>query len=422
MPGVLVRSVQVSAQVARFEPESIAAALRVLHEQHEPATCLCVDPPRRLVVRNRLGRLHLAVWPEDGHRHEPTCTFFRSPAPDDETPPSSRAIVELEEGTLDVQLEIELSRGPGGDVAEIPEGTLPTDRTSRRARQARPQSRQSLALHGLMNLLWALADLNRWMPGWTRDYWRVHRQLTLAAGEVQIGDTPLINLLLVLRAWRETEKAAIEEEWARFEADLQPDQQLDGSVPSRLLLGEVVLLEESRHGFRLRLRHLRPSIYFDAETHLLLQRNNLRAAAAVPSKLGAGTSNHRVMGLLQVEISKRGNLRLVTGTLALVSELYLPISNEPEARLVGELVHADRNFACILPVQQEVVTPYIELRDTDVRVAIIVSVTRSSGRRAVVADQTKRLQAHGMTVVQWTADNDEPMPRLPAASERSAPR
>jgi hypothetical protein len=39
------------------------------------ALCLCVTPPRQLVVR-RYGRLlHLAGWPEDGHTHRSSCPF-----------------------------------------------------------------------------------------------------------------------------------------------------------------------------------------------------------------------------------------------------------------------------------------------------------------------------------------------------------
>ncbi len=44
------------------------------------AVCLCANHPLQLVIRRYGTLLHLAGWPDDGHRHATGCAFHKDPS------------------------------------------------------------------------------------------------------------------------------------------------------------------------------------------------------------------------------------------------------------------------------------------------------------------------------------------------------
>lgn len=76
------------------------------------ATCECVAraTPLQLVIRRYGSLLHLAGWPDDGHRHDRNCAFFKDPnaSPVTSGGDSTAAIIATPTG-LNVRLDAALT-------------------------------------------------------------------------------------------------------------------------------------------------------------------------------------------------------------------------------------------------------------------------------------------------------------------------
>lgn len=310
----------VLADTAAFR-ERLADAKR----QHGHALCLCVSPARRLVIRERGGALHLAVWPDDGQAHAPACPFYREPH--DQTglrAYEGRAVIESEDG-FQIEPAFQLAR-PLAARREAPAAEHP--------------ARSRLPLLGTLHYLWSTARLNRWGRGWRRDYWRAHREVTTAAASGRLGSLPLSKLLFMPPPFRQDRAAEINEAWSDFLAPLR-QQPGDTQVRSGLLLAQISAFERSPQGFLFRLRHHAEQVHVDEQVHGQLVRRHLRALSAVNGWRDGG---HLVIGLLQVELTTHGRLRLVDAALMLTTPHFVPFDSTYEARVAMLLVEHNRTF------------------------------------------------------------------------------
>jgi hypothetical protein len=346
---------QFDADVARHDPGQIAQALRDAKATYGHAECLCVAPPRRLVIRERLGRHHLAVWPEDGHHHDPACVFFREPeSRSGDDAQRIPALIESDEG-FDIRPDFALVRQKRMPSVPSDDG----DGAAADAGKSR-RSRARMPMLGLLRFLWQASDLNRWARGWQRDYWRVRRQLQAAAESGVIAGRELAGVLYIPPPYRADHRAQIERDWSSF---LQPLAASSGQdvVRSGLVVGEAKDMAPSRHGFGLRLRHHRETLYLAEQLHQQVSRKFLRAL----TRIGRDEGYARVIVLAQVELTPSGYVRIVDLALMPTSRDYIPVDSSYEARIANELVDGNRTFVKPLRYdEEEALLPDFILRDT----------------------------------------------------------
>ncbi|WP_260327096.1 DUF1173 domain-containing protein [Paraburkholderia atlantica] len=126
------------------------------------ATCECGGAGSlQLVIRRYGSLLHLAGWPDDGHRHDRACSFFKDPnvAPSVRGSDSEAAILSTPTG-MNVKLDAALTMrettiGSRGTATETP---------------SRP-SRRSASLLAFLQTLWVEAALNQWTGTASSRHW-----------------------------------------------------------------------------------------------------------------------------------------------------------------------------------------------------------------------------------------------------------
>lgn len=342
---VIAAGTRLPSQVARHDPGAFEESLAEAKAQYGHAMCHCTAPARKLVIRKLGPAHHLAVWPEDGPNHHVRCAFYRDAAhhPDTTLLP---ALVETESG-LDLKLgfPLEEARREAGAAAAPDKATGSPGAPKRPAAAARP--RRGVPLTELLSLLWSHADLARWMPGWSRDYWRMHKQLHASCAEIAVANRPLCDLLFVPPPADGPRKAAALANWEAFSSPMA--SATSASMVTRLLLGEVRSIEPSKFGWALRLAQFSPSIYLGEEDYqLIAMEPAYQLAVACTSNTTPETPEPpraRLIALCRVRMSKSGYLRLVEWALMCTETHFLPIRSAAERQLVTYLVKAGRCFA-----------------------------------------------------------------------------
>lgn len=410
MAEVLVAGTRIDALEARFDPDAVATLLAKERAHGGHALCLCTDPPRKLVIRLRMGKLHLAVWPDDGALHDPACPFYRDARADVGAVPGRvrPAVIETVDG-YDVHLGLALDLPAG-----TPRGSKTSSAHQVAASDAAP-ARAALGVEGLLRHLWDAGDLNRWRSGWTRDWGRVHYELRRAAAECVVNGQPLIDRLYVVPPWRRDRVDELQDHWAKFAARLTTDVTASRR-PTGLLLGEVRELRRSQHGWRLQLRHLRPPVFLAEELHRGFQRQHLRAVAAIGTQDAVAASKERVIALMQVEMTRAGNLRAIAGSLLLVDPHYIPVQSAAETRLVRHLVAQRRSFVRPLRGHGDQVLPDLALVDTRPRTAMLVHTSTTVATLKHADRLRAQLAATGQAVWEWFAEESTQWPDLPPPS------
>lgn len=363
---VIADGTRLESQLARHDPSAFGESLAKAREHFGYAMCHCTSPARKLVIR-RLGHAHhLAVWPEDGPNHHLRCAFYREQSaptgPDLDLP----AAMETEHG-LDVKLDFALVEsappvGASGPTPSAPNTTFTAPRAVSPTRH-----RKGLALAELLDLLWSRADLARWMPGWSRDYWRVHWQLSCASNEIQVCQQALGELLFVpppVNGGRRPDALA---QWESFAEAMAGGGE---SKVSRLLLGEVHTIEPSKFGWALRLKQFAPTVFVDDASHDQLEMDpafqlavHCTEQAQQRGDPGAEPSA-RLIACCRVRRSKSGNLKLVEAALMCTDGSFIPIHTLAERQLSTYLVKSRRNFSRPLPIAATG-APAFELRDSE---------------------------------------------------------
>lgn len=443
--------------------ESVQQQLRLSRKRLGLAWCACTSPPRALVIRQVRGRLWLAVWPLDGPRHDPACQFYRDPAPFPDTPAASTAAAEdsppeapawaVAEGLgqeFDSPQESAAVSAPRQPPAPAPASTSASASASagefaeaevlhlrftlqRRAATTRPPnvkaSQEStgpangsalpatptgLGLQGLFGELWSRTRLNAWWPHWSRNWWRVRRELQTAAASMCAGGELLADCLFV--PWTANQADQDEAEGlARFDGRLA-----QGS--SGLIVAELVSLERARRGWILRLRASQRLAFVDNDAHTALQRRFPRAISALNGSVPwAGT----IVGLLLVQRSRRGDGWSLTGAhIALADSRWIPCHSQREIDLTDRLAAANRGFVRHLagdaPVDRAAATAADYFVVSDCRPPVAIWPRSDAGAVGRQRETQIRAEAReaGLDLVVW--DPSGPLPDLPAPAR--APR
>ncbi|WP_416969403.1 DUF1173 family protein [Streptomyces sp. 4F14] len=337
--------------------------------------CLCTTPALRLVIRcSRAGRDHLAGWPGEGELHEPSCGFHKLASElTGRDAYSTEAIHEGDDGVA-IRFSAALAR-----KLSAPEPAASSE-------QNNGPSRRAVGLLGLLHWLWEEAQLTAWHPRWRRRTWWVcHARLSEQIAGCFINHEELAQALYVVPPFRKEyarRNTAVFETFRITRLARRGDTQRRG-----LVLGEIRGITATPHGIRYTLAHHHGSLFATAALDERLRRSYRPAF----SKTADGHGSRRI-GLFLVELSPKGNVRVVDMAAMLVSNLYIPADSSHEVVMANALTEAGRAY--VKPVRydgSDLVFPDFVLTDT--RPHSYVEVYGIQGRESY--DLRKRVkQAH----------------------------
>ncbi|MCX4578923.1 DUF1173 domain-containing protein [Streptomyces sp. NBC_01571] len=358
--------------------------------------CLCQTPALRLVIRcSRAGRYHLAGWPGEGELHDPSCSFHKLAS--ELTGRDAYSTEAIHEGDDGVAIRFSASLARKLSAPEPPKAS--TEQRDGRARR-------TVGLLGLLHWLWEEAQLTAWHPRWRRRTWWVcHARLSEQIAGCSINHEELTEALYVVPPFR---KEYARRNTAAFETFRIARLKRRGDTQRRgLILGEIRDVRPTRYGVQYALAHHRGALFATAALDERLRRSYRPAFSAAADEHGA-----RRIGLFLVELSAKGNVRVLDMAAMLVSKLYIPADSSHEVVMANALTDAGRAY--VKPVRydgNDAVFPDFVLTDT--RPNSYVEVYGIHGREAY--DQRKRVkQAHyqnrGASLIEW--DVTEPIPDL----------
>jgi len=418
--SVLIAGVRVSHErlVLHWQAQELQALLNRARSHYSYALCGCRPAEQlRLQIRTRDGKSHLAVWPEEGPKHDVRCIFFRD----------AMAATALEQGEESPATAAPVPAGGVEAQALLPPYAQEVQRT--RVRLIRPgQERipgeQGLSVRSLAYRLWEAASLCRWHPSWTRDWGRVRYQLRQAAERFTLDGQPAENLLFMPRVYRPEIQDKVDREWDSFLRELQgaPDTPHILVAPVR----GFVEASQDKPG-ALRLRHLRHPIGLFPACHDFLMRECRSALSN--SRIGAAPayadSRPELVAILSVEASRRGGVWARSGWLMGVHQAtYIPAGNADSIRLIDALVgdgHVFEHLLSEVQSSQRYASEWLlrHVRDPHgvpvARAALEVLSPGSSAQflqaRASIAN---RMQEQGMPTWTWMPTGYQvPVPPLP---------
>ncbi|MGW0569890.1 DUF1173 family protein [Streptomyces tauricus] len=365
-----------SLYVLREHATNYAALFARARAEMGHGQCLCQTPALRLVIRcSRAGRYHLAGWPGEGKLHDPSCSFHKLASElTGRSAYSTEAIREDDEGVA-IRFSAALARKlrdpePARGPAELREG----------------RGRRVVGLLGLLHWLWESAQLTAWHPRWRRrSWWICHMRLSEQIFGCSINHENLADILYVVPPFR---KEYARRNTAAFETFLITRLKQRADAQRRgLILGEIRDISPTRYGVRYTLAHHRGALFATTALDERLRRSYRPAFSNAAAEHGA-----RRIGLFLVELSPKGNVKVVDMAAMLVSELYIPADSSHEVVMANAL--ADGGRAYVKPVRydgSDLVFPDFVLTDTHPH--SYVEVYGIHGRESY--DERKRVkQAH----------------------------
>lgn len=323
----------VSRELAEQDPQEWARLLESIRLCRSQAWCLCHGELQTLpmFVARHGNTLALKRAPGSGPKHHPYCPSYadegQSSGGSNITHP---AIERTADGGLRVRLDVPLRtlKTPG-----LASGS-PTDR-----RQERPgQTRNTLTLLGLLELLWERARLHRWHPeAGPRRLGAVYRKLIEESSEIAVGSTAASDALYIPdtrldEASMHRKAADIGERLRTLGSACKP-----GETPVLLIVGEVRSLFDARYGSGLRLKGL-PDAATVWMTRELAGDVARRFEAPVNRFLAGKEYAGRLICITGVQLSSKGLLNATTCSLMETNADFIPVDSQHEARLADLLV------------------------------------------------------------------------------------
>lgn len=381
--------------VVRERPVDLGSLFARARAEVGHGWCLCRTPALRLVIRaSRNGRYHLAGWPNEGESHSPYCFYHKLGATlSGRGGYSSDAIRETEDG-VQLRLDAVLSRR-----LNMP----PPEQAS--AAEFGGRTRRNIGLLGLLHWAWEESRLNCWNSRWTHRSWSTcHAELRRALADAQVNGAEMEDVAYIVPPFRQSDAARNALQFAKLRTRLA---RRAGSQGRALILGEIKDISPTQHGVRFSLAHHRGGLFATAALHTRLYKS-YRPAFSQTVRLVRG----RRIGLFLVELTARGNMRVVDMAAMLTSHVYLPADSSHEVMMADALCAHRRSFAKPLRYERsEAVFPDFVLTDTDP--SSYVEVYGIRGRESY--DRRKRVKQEyyrsvGASLIEW--EIGRPMPNL----------
>ncbi|MFE3455969.1 DUF1173 family protein [Nocardiopsis aegyptia] len=390
-PRVRLADRTIELHSLRSQPDLYTRWFQRARAETRHGLCLCSTPALRLVIRQRKGRYHLAVWPGEGPDHQAQCPFHAPARPEHSgrTSYTDQAISHTTTGTC-IRLEHALAtRGASTETA------TPGKRSGTRE----GRSRRRVGLLGMLHYLWESTGLTYWQPGPARSWAHCHRRVKISTATTVLNRLPLQEVLHTVAPF--TREQADHNE-AAFAAWREPLQGRRG-----LLLGEIKHISPTQYGVKIALRHLRHPLFARQQ---LIDRSRRSYRSAFTEYPGA-----RQVALALVEQTSRGNLVVQDLAVMLTNHSYLPADSTHEVVMADHLISARRPF--YKPVRYDhtaAVLPDFVLTDTDphtcVEVLGMLGNADYDSRWKIKQDHYANL---GTPLVWW--DVDQPLPDLSTA-------
>jgi len=361
------------------------------------AFCLCRDPDKLRIVIRRTGQtFSLARWPLEGPRHDIDCDFHATEVHLSGADGYTREAIEIKDGSLNIKGAFSLSHRVGDVEAPTP-ANIGADQGSRKKRNA-------AGLLGILHVLWDVPKLNYWHPRWSRDWSRVHYELTKVLSG-KINGQSLRASVYVIPQFREAEKDANDKAFEDFLGTLVPR---DNVVQRGLLVFEVKEIGDTKHGFSIALRHSRHRVFGSNVLRDQLRKSYRSAYPAI------GRAGSHVIGLALIERNPNGYIIAKQMALMLTGNKFIPADSSYEVDMAAALIKAGRVF--FKPLRYEGVGDFPDFVLTDERDDVFVEVYGMVGHdeydprmQAKREDYVKR----GVRVVEWI-----PPAEIPDMSKR----
>jgi hypothetical protein len=356
------------------------------------ATCACVaqSTPLQLVIRRYGSLLHLAGWPDDGHRHDRNCAFFKDPDASTTTGggDSTAAIMATPTG-LNVKLDAALT------LRETTTGSRgsSTQTTPR-------QSRRSASLLAFLQTLWTQAALNQWTGSSAWRHWgHCNGQLLAEVGTAMINGAQAQTVLHIIRRFDEADRATINAEFDAFVAGLTSEK---GKTRRGLIIGELSDVAPTQYGHALSLRQSARKYYAGANLIEHASRTHAHAWRAL------GERSARIAALLLVERTPKGHLKVVDLAAMLCSQAFIPCDSIHEVAMANRLVAARRDFVKPIRMSEtDDMLPDFILRDTHPQTHIEVYGMNGVDTYEARKKQKQDLRAaRHRPAVEWNVDRE----------------
>ncbi|MGH3429152.1 MAG: DUF1173 family protein, partial [Mycobacteriales bacterium] len=316
--------------------------------------CLCSTPALRLVIRERAGRYHLAVWPTTGHRHATACAFYRV---DDAYSGRRFGGVATSDGAISVRLDRPLSLAVQGKPTEHSDGRSRRSASSTNATAGSGR----VTLLGLLHLIWEEATLNTWNPaarrGW--DILRDHLIDALATVNVDGVDLDTSCHLPPRDVSTDADKTLNDAAYRVFRSGLGNDGRTERFG---LVLDEIRSVEPatSEHDLHVSLVHLADPLQGTPQLEARLRGSYKRAFAAVEHKIG------RQFALCLVKRRDNRSVALLDMAVMVTNSEAIPVDSSYELAMADHIVASRRTvFKPLRYDRKEAVLPDFLLTDTD---------------------------------------------------------
>jgi hypothetical protein len=331
---VLIAGTKVVASAVRHDPEPFQVNLHEARQRFGGGICLCQDKQLQLVIRERNSKLFLACWPDQAQEHALDCPFYSAPRDGGSQKYTSGAITEDGPNT-NIQLHHPLLQ------------PTPNKKTEGRTPPTRAAGLSKLHLWGLLHHLWESGGLNRWNPGWKRDWGLVRYMVRRAAQSTSVDGVPLLSNMYVPPIWSVDRKAEILSYWNEFTRPLFRQHRTTELVASGVVIGLVRKLEVTESGFSIRLKNHSDIFYIDKQVADRLASYSRKGWSVLRTGINhtpTAGPGPKVIAALRIQAKATKALVVVEGVLMRVSPTFIPISSSFEERLAELLVEQNRRF------------------------------------------------------------------------------
>lgn len=324
----------ISASAIRYEPDSYQTLLLEARKKFGSALCMCHGTALQLVIRERNSKLFLACWPDQAQSHALDCPFFSAARDGGVAGYQEGAITDNGLSTTLLLHHPLVQHKPSRDLSVG------------HAKAPRASGPSRLHIWGLLHHLWESGGLNRWNPGWHRDWGLVRSMLRRVAQGTLVDESPLLESLYIPPVWVPKRKDDISANWADFKRPLLRKNRASDVVASGFVIGIVRKLEPTEYGFAIRLQHHSALFYMDKATADRLASYSRRGWSAIrmmPSN-GKPGDGAVVVVAMRIQASASNKLVIVEGALMRVSHKYIPVASSYEERMAELLIDTDRRF------------------------------------------------------------------------------
>jgi hypothetical protein len=374
-------------------------ALEVAKREGYKLLCPCTDPPQRMVLRKTMESYVIAVWPNQGHMHHPSCHFYRDE--DDNTaikpdePDETGAIEENEHG-FDVRLSLSLLQSARKAAESREHNATP-------ARQA-----ATAGLTELFHHLYRQASLNMHRPDaryrdWSFVRWALGQQVEL----LRVNGREFNKHTYIVPVFNVKTKTS-PEPW--------PPQRIRSLAQSGylFLIGEVKSIEPGGSGCTWWLKNFPRPLLADPSTQAGVLKDNTVAGTSI-DLLKHSPFKHHILLLARIRLGAE-TIHLMNASLLLTAEQYIPVDNMAELELATALVREKRAF--IKPMVGSTIRQAdFLLRDTNPHTALFVLPANTAIRDHKINASDWHAQAKQRAIWIWDKAKDQERPALPTASQ-----